>query len=117
MINQCLNPRLNVYFEVHAGTSGFSCLQHIVDGSQPITIFNSLDKSVESFGDLDIPNFYNKHEIGAFDDELSSLIVNTCTNTEVYSLITNPNLVNNYTKNKVESLIYTINMVDYYTTT
>ena len=39
---------------------GISVLQHIVDSSQPIAIFNSLDKSVEFFGDLDIPNFYNK---------------------------------------------------------
>ena len=40
------NPRLNIYFELHAGTSGFSFLQNTVDGSQPIAIFNSLDKSV-----------------------------------------------------------------------
>ena len=44
-----LNPRLNGYFEMYAGTSGFSFLQNIVDGSQPIAIFNSLDKSVEFF--------------------------------------------------------------------
>ena len=45
---------------MYAGTSGFSFLQNIVDGSQPIAISNSIDKSVEFFGDLDIPNFYNK---------------------------------------------------------
>ena len=56
-----LNPRVNVHFELHAGTSGFTFLQNIVDGSQPIAIsFNSLDQSIELFGDLDIPNFYNK---------------------------------------------------------
>ena len=73
-----LNQRLNGYFELHAGTSGITFLQNIVDGSQPIAIFNSLDKSVEFFGDLDIPNHYNKIEIDAIDDELSSLILNTC---------------------------------------
>ena len=87
-----LNPRLNVYFELYAGTSGFTFLQNIVDGSQPIAIFNSLDKSVEFFGDLDIPNFYNKTEIDAIGDELSSLILNTYTKTEVDNLLTNINL-------------------------
>ena len=52
-----LNPRVNGYFELYAGTSGITFLQNIVDGSQPIAIFSSLDKSVEFFGDLDIPNF------------------------------------------------------------
>ena len=65
-----LNPRLNGYFELYAGTSGITFLQNIVDGSQPIAIFNSLDKSVEFFGDLDIPNFYNKTEVDAIGDEL-----------------------------------------------
>ena len=51
-----------------------SFLQNIVDGPQPIAIFNSLDKSVEFFGDLDIPNFYNKNETDAIGDELSPLI-------------------------------------------
>ena len=40
---------LNGCFELHAGTSGFTFLQNIVDGSQPVAIFNSLDKSVEFF--------------------------------------------------------------------
>ena len=69
-----LHPRLNTYFELYAGTSGITILQNIVDGAQPIAIFNSLDKSVEFFGDLDIPNFYNKTEVDAIDDELSALI-------------------------------------------
>ena len=42
-----LHPRLNGYFELFAGTSGISFLQHISDGSQPVAICNSLDKSVE----------------------------------------------------------------------
>ena len=37
---------LNWHFELHAGTSGFPFVQNIVDGSEPITIFNSLDKSI-----------------------------------------------------------------------
>ena len=48
---------------MYAGTSGITFLQNTVDGSQPIAIFNSLDKSVEFLGDLDIPNFYNKTEV------------------------------------------------------
>ena len=70
---------MNVYFELYAGTSYFTFLQNIVDGSQPIAIFNSLDKSVGFFGDLDIPNFYNEYEIDAIGDELSALILNTYT--------------------------------------
>ena len=90
-----LNPRVNVYFEMYAAPNGISILQHISDGSQPSAIFNSLDKSVEFFGDLDIPNFYNK--------------------TEVDNLTTNLNLVIYYTKNQVDALTSNINLVDYYT--
>ena len=79
-----LNPRVHGYFEMYAAPNGISILQHISDGSQPIAIFNPLDKSVEFFGGLDIPNFYNK--------------------TEVDNLITNLNLVNYYTKNQVDAL-------------
>ena len=70
-----LNPGLNEYFELHAVTSGFAFLHNIVDGSQPIAVFNSLGKSVEMFWYLDIPNFYNTNEIDAIDCELSSLTV------------------------------------------
>ena len=52
---------------------------------------------MSSLGGLDIPNFYNKTEVG--------------------NSITNLNLVNNYTKNQVGALIYNINLVDYYTET
>ena len=86
-----LNPRLNCYFELYAGTSGFTFLQNIADGSQPRAIFNSLDKSVEFFGDLDTPNFSNKTEIDAIGDELSALIWNTYSKTEVEALICNIN--------------------------
>ena len=41
------NQMLNGCFESHAGASGFSLLQNIVDGPQPIAIFNPLDKSVD----------------------------------------------------------------------
>ena len=100
-----LNPRVNGYFEIYSAPNGISILQHISDGSQPIAIFNSLDKSVEFFGDLDIPNFYNKTELDSLlaninpnidlsnyytkteiddlDNELSTLILDTYTKTEV----------------------------------
>ena len=92
-----LNPRVNCHFEMCAAPNGISILQHISDGSQPIAIFNSLDKSVEFFGGLDTPNFYNKAEVG--------------------NLITNLNLVNLHTKNQVDTLIYNMNLVGYYTKT
>ena len=34
-----LNPRVNGHVELHAGTSGFTFLQNIVDGSQPLAFF------------------------------------------------------------------------------
>ena len=42
-----LNPNVNDYFEIYAAPNCIPILQNIVDGSQPIAIFNSLDKSVE----------------------------------------------------------------------
>ena len=41
-----LKPRVNCHFELYAVSSGFTFLQNIVDGSQPIVIFNSLNKSL-----------------------------------------------------------------------
>ena len=82
---------------MYAAPNGISILQHISDGSQPIAIFNSLDKSVELFGGSDIPSFYNKPEVG--------------------NLITNLTLVNYYTKNQVGTLISDIDLVDCYTKT
>ena len=98
-----LNPRLNNYFESYAGTSGFTLLQNIVDGSQPMAIFNSLDESVEFFGDLDIPNLYHKSEIDAIGDELSALVLNTYTEIEVGALMPNIHLVGYYTKTEVDT--------------
>ena len=77
---------------MYAGPSGISILQHIPDGSQPIAIFNSLNKSVEFFVDLDTPDFYGNIETHAIDGELSSSILNTYTKTEVSNLLTNINL-------------------------
>ena len=86
-----LNPRVNCYFEIYSAPNGISFLQHNSDGSQPIAIFNSLDKPVEFFGDPGILNFYNKTEIGAIDGGLSALVLNTYTKTEVEALISNIN--------------------------
>ena len=94
---------LNWYFELHAGASGFAFLQNIVDGSQPIAMFNPLDNAVYYFWDLDIPNFYNKTEIDAIDDEWSSLLFNTYTKTEVYNLLTNIILVGYYTETEIDT--------------
>ena len=98
-----LHPRLNGYFELFAGTSGITFLQNIVDGSQPIAIFISLDKSVEFFGDLDIPNHYNKTEVDAICDELPALILNTYTKPEVGALISNINSTDHYTKTEIDT--------------
>ena len=50
---------------MHAGTSGFACLQPQQDGGQPMAMLKSLDQSCEFFGDVDIPNHYNKTEISS----------------------------------------------------
>ena len=78
---------------MYAGTSGFTFLQHIVDGSQPIAIFNSLDNSID-FCDLYIPIVYNK--------------------TEVDNLIASINTYNYYTKTQVDTLIANINLDDFF---
>ena len=83
-----------MYFEIYAAPNGISFLQHNSDGSQPIAIFNSLDKSVEFFRCLYIPDFYNENETD--------------------NLITNLNVVNSYIKNQVGFLISSTNLVDYY---
>ena len=66
---------------------------------------NPLDKSVEFFGDLGIPNFYNKSEIDAIDDELSALVLNTFTKTEVNNLITNIDLPGSENVNTINNQI------------
>ena len=68
-----------------------------------MAIFKSLDKSVEFFGDLGIPNFYNKAEIDAIGDGLSALILNTYAKAEVEALISNINLVDYCTKTEVDT--------------
>ena len=84
-----LDPRAyGIYFELYAGTSGISFLQNYRDGSEPLAIFNSIDKSVDFFGDVNIPNYYNKEEIDTIGDELPALILNTYTKTEVDTLST-----------------------------
>ena len=88
---------------MYAATSGFAFLQNQQDGSQPIAIFNSLDKSVEFFGDLDIPNFYNKTEIDAiaFNGNLSAYYDKT----EVDATVANINFSNtHYTKSEVDDI-------------
>ena len=97
------HPRAyGIQFEMYAGTSGFAFLQNIVDGSQPIAIFNSLDKSVEFFGDLDIPNFDNEAEIDALIPPNDNL-VNYYTKPQVEALLSNINLPDDYTKAEVDS--------------
>ena len=109
-----LNPRAyGIQFEMYAGTSGISFLQNISDGAQPIAIFNSLDKSVEFFGELDIPNFYNKTEVDAIDDELSALILNTYTKPEVEALISNINLTDYYTKTEIDTSLGDYSTISY----
>ena len=72
-------------------------MQHSSVGSQPIVIFNSLDKSVEFFGDLDIPNHYNK--------------------TELDSLLANINLSDYYNKTEMDLIVSNIDLSNYYTKT
>ena len=71
--------------------------------NQYVALFNPLDKSCEFFGDLDVPNHYNKTEIDAIDDEWSSLLFNTYTKTEVYNLLTNIILVGYYTETEIDT--------------
>ena len=97
MTKPFLNPRVNYYFEIYSAPNGISFLQHNSDGSQPITIFNSLDKSVEFFGDLDIPNHYNK--------------------TELNSLLSNINPSDDYNKTEMDFIVSYIDSNNYYTKT
>ena len=78
-----------------------------------MAMFNSLDKSLEFFGYLDIPNFYNQTEIDAISDELSALILSTYTKTEVEALIYNINLVDYYTKTQVDTQLTDYTTITY----
>ena len=81
-----MNPRSGgVYFEIYAGTSGVIFLQHIADGGQPSAIFNSLAQSCESFGDVGIPNIYDRNSID--------------------NLIANVDFSNDYNKKRIDTII------------
>ena len=102
-----INPRAyGIQFDMYAATSGFVFLQNQQDGAQPIAIFNSLDKSVEPFGDLDIPNFYNKTEINSMlAGGGSTDFSNYYYKTEVDAIVANINFNNNhYTKSEVDDI-------------
>ena len=100
-----------IQFGFYAATSGFAFLQNQQDGSQPIAIFNSLDKSVEFFGDLDIPNFYNKTEINSMLAGGSTDLSNYYNKTEVDAIVANINFSNNhYAKTEVDDRQWTINI-------
>ena len=86
-----------------AGTSGFAFLQNQQDGAQPIALFNSLDKSCKFFGDLDIPNSYNKSEINSMLAGGSTDLSNYYTKPQTGALISNINLSGYYTKAEVDS--------------
>ena len=91
---------------MYAATSGFVFLQNQQDGAQPIAIFNSLDKSVEFFGDLDIPNFYNNTEINSMlAGGGSTDFSNKYNKTEVGATVANINFSNNhYTKSELDDI-------------
>ena len=111
-----INPRAyGIQFELYAATSGFAFLQNQQDGAQPIAIFNSLDKSLEFFCDLDIPIVYNKAEIDAiaFNGNLS----NYYNKTEVDAIAANINFSNNhYTKTEVDTIVSNMNFSNVYFT-
>jgi type II secretory pathway pseudopilin PulG len=99
-----MNPRAyGIQFELYAATSGFAFLQNQQDGAQPRAIFNSLDKSVEFFGDLDIPNFYNKTEINSMLTGGSADLSNYYTKNEITGIVTDINN-NHYTKAEVDDI-------------
>ena len=50
-----------IQFEMYGGTSGFVFSQKQQDGARPIAIFSSLDRSIEFFGDCDIPNHHKQN--------------------------------------------------------
>ena len=80
-------------------------LQNQQDGAQPIAISNSFDKSIEFFGDLDIPNFYNKIEINSLLAGGSTDLGNYYNKTEVDAIVANINISNNrYTKTEADDI-------------
>ena len=101
-----INPRAyGIQFELYAATSGFAFLRNQEDGSQPIAIFNSLDKSVEFFGDLDIPNLYNKTEINSMLAGGSTDLSSYYNKTKVDAIVANINCSNNHhTETEVDDI-------------
>ena len=79
---------------MYAGISGFAFPQNRQDGAQPIALFNSLGKSCEFFGELDIPIFYNKPETKSMLAGGSTDPSNYYTKPQVEALISNTNLSN-----------------------
>ena len=97
-----------IHVEVYSGTTAIIFLQNTVDGGQPLAIFNSLDRSITSFGDCDIPNHYNRNELGSLISNTN--LSNNYNKAEIDSnLATHSCASNSYTKNEVETLI---NVVD-----
>ena len=97
---------------MYAGTSGFAFLQNQQDGAQAIALFNSLGKSCEFFGDLDIANSYNKSKINSMLTGCSTDLSNYYTRPQVEALISNINLSDYYNKAEIDS-----SLSDYYTIT
>ena len=110
----CFHPRAyGVQFGIYAGTSGFAFLQNQQDGAQSIALFNSLDKSCEFFGDLDIPKFYNKSEINSMLASGSADLSNYYTKPQIEALISNINLSDYYTKAEVDSSLGDYSTITY----
>ena len=76
-------------------------------------MFNTFDKSVEFFRDLDIPNLHHKTEVDAIGDELSAFILNTYTKPEVGALMCNINLTYYYTKAEIDTPLSDYSTVSY----
>ena len=99
-----MSPRAyGVQFELYAGTSGCASLQNQRDGAQPIAIFKSIDQSVEFFGDLDIPNFYNKAEVNNLLANNGVILDNYYTKAQVDTLLANINLSDCFTNTEIDT--------------
>ena len=81
----CLIQKLNYAF------FGDVILPGYYTSSGVDTLFNQYYTRAESdalFANIDLSNYYNKAEIDAIDDEVTSLILNTYTKTGVDNLLT-----------------------------
>ena len=81
-------------------------LQNINDGAQPVAIVNSLDRSCDLFGDVDIPDVYDKTEINAIlANSTFSDLGNYYNKTEIDAIVSNINVRNNhYTKAEIDDI-------------